>query len=117
MSDFYKNWDASKSQNNNGAVPFYRPLELTPAEKEQACKNIGVASNDAIDRLEEEFTDLRGDMATVSSDSQSAVAAANSAVSEATSAKNQAIALMNYVTGVSADVASVSALAISCGRK
>lgn len=113
MSEFYKNWDASKSQNNNGAVPFYRPLELTPAEKEQACKNIGVASNDAILRLENEFTDLRGDMATVSSDSQSAVAAANSAVSEATSAKNQAIALMNYVTGVSGDIASVSAIAIS----
>lgn len=52
MSEFYKDWNASKSQNNNGAVPFYRPIDLTPEEKEQACKNIGVASNDAIERLE-----------------------------------------------------------------
>lgn len=84
---------------------------MTPAEKEQACQNLGIASNDQINRIESEFTQLRGDMATVSSDVASAVDNANSALTAANSAKNQAIALMDYVTGVSGDIDAVSAMA------
>ena len=108
---FLKDWNASKSQNNNGAVPFYRPIDLTPEEKEQACKNIGVASNDAIERLEDEFIDLRGDMATVSSDVASAVIDANSAVSAANDALSAANAALSSVSSYSTDLAAVSAKA------
>ena len=108
---FYKDWEASPSLNNDGNVPFYRPLKLTPAEKEQACKNIGVASNDAIERLEDEFTDLRGDMATVSSDVASAVANANSALASASAATTAAQAAIDSITGYATDLATVSSKA------
>lgn len=108
---WYKDWNKSKSVNDTGDVPFYRPLDLTPEEKEQACKNIGVASNDAIERLEDEFTDLRGDMATVSSDVASAVIDANSAVSVANNAVTAANAALASVSSYSTDLAAVSAKA------
>ena len=34
MANWNKDWNESQSLNNNGAVPFYRPLDLTPEEKE-----------------------------------------------------------------------------------
>lgn len=111
MANFYKDWETSPSLNNGGDVPFYRPIDLTPAEKEQACKNIGVASNDAIERLEDEFTDLRGDMATVSSDVASAVANANSALASASDATTAAQAAIASITGYATDLATVSSKA------
>lgn len=113
MSEFYKDWNASKSQNNNGSVPFYRPIELTPEEKEQACKNIGVASNDAIERLEGEFTDLRGDMAVVEGNVNTALTAVNDAVISANGAVTAANAALSQVSAVTADVANISAKADS----
>ena len=111
MSEFYKDWNASKSQNNNGAVPFYRQIDLTPEEKEQACKNIGVASNDAIERLEDEFTDLRGYMAVVEGNVNTALTAVNDAVSAANDAVTAANAALSQVSTVTADVATISAKA------
>lgn len=111
MSEFYKNWDASKSQNNNGAVPFYRPIDLTPEEKEQACKNIGVASNDAIERLEGEFTDLRGDMAVVEGNVNTALTAVNDAVTAANDALSAANAALSQVSTVITNVDAISAKA------
>ena len=64
--EFYKNWDASKSQNNNGAVPFYRPIELTEEEKAQARKNIGVTGSPDITNLENKVDELEGDVASLS---------------------------------------------------
>lgn len=84
---------------------------MTPAEKEQACKNLGVASNDQINRLEGEFTQLRGDMATVSSDVASAVANANSALASASDATTAAQAAINSITGYATDLATVSSKA------
>lgn len=63
--EFYKNWDASKSQNNNGAVPFYRPIELTEEEKAQARKNIGVTGSPDITNLENKVDELEGDVASL----------------------------------------------------
>lgn len=108
---FLKDWNASKSQNNNGAVPFYRPIDLTPEEKEQACKNIGVAGNDAIERLEGEFTDLRGDMAVVEGNVNTALTAVNNAVTAANDAVSAANAALSQVFTVTADVAAISAKA------
>lgn len=113
MSEFYKDWNASKSQNNNGAVPFYRPIDLTPEEKEQACKNIGVASNDAIERLEGEFTDLRGDMAVVEGNVNTALTTVNDAVSAANDAVTAANAALSQVSTVITNVDAISAKADS----
>ena len=84
---------------------------MTPAEKEQACKNLGVASNDQINRLEGEFIQLRGDMATVSSDVASAVANANSALASASDATTAAQAAIDSITGYATDLATVSSKA------
>ena len=113
MSEFYKDWNSSKSQNNNGAVPFYRPIDLTPEEKEQACKNIGVASNDAIERLEGEFTDLRGDMAVVEGNVNTSLTAVNDAVTAANDAVTAANAALSQVSTVIEDVDTISAKADS----
>lgn len=111
MSDFYKDWNKSLSINDAGDVPFARLVDLTPKEREQACKNLNIASNDAIERLEDEFTDLRGDMATVSSDVASAVANANSALSSASAATTAAQAAIDSITGYATDLATVSSKA------
>lgn len=109
--DFYKDWNKSLSINNDGDVPFSRLVDMTPAEKEQACKNLGVASNDQINRLEGEFIQLRGDMATVSSDVASAVANANSALASASDATTAAQAAIDSITGYATDLATVSSKA------
>lgn len=111
MSDFYKDWNKSLSINDAGDVPFARLVDLTPKEREQACKNLNIASNDAIERLEDEFTDLRGDMATVSSDVASAVANANSALASASAATTAAQAAIDSITGYATDLATVSSKA------
>lgn len=109
--NFMKDWNKSLSINNDGDVPFSRLVDMTPAEKEQACKNLGVASNDQINRLEGEFTQLRGDMATVSSDVASAVANANSALASASAATTAAQAAIDSITGYATDLATVSSKA------
>lgn len=108
MSDFYKDWNKSLSINDAGDVPFSRLVDMTPAEKEQACQNLGIASNDQINRLEGEFTQLRGDMNVVKGEVDTALTAVNDAVVSANDAVTAANAALSQVSTVTADVATIS---------
>lgn len=109
MSEFYKDWNKSLSINNDGTLPFSRLVDLTEKEREQACKNLNLASNDAIERLEGEFTDLRGDMAVVEGNVNTALTAVNNAVTSANDAVTAANAALSQVYTVTDDVDAISA--------
>lgn len=111
MSEFYKDWNASKSQNNNGAVPFYRPIDLTPEEQAQARKNIGVIGSPDITNLENKVDELEGDVASLSGTVGTVSAQFNTLSGNVDEALTSANAALAGVGAFSADLYTVSAKA------
>lgn len=115
MSEFNKDWNQSKSLNNGGTVPFYRPIDLTEEEKAQARKNIGVTGSPDITNLENKVDNLDGNVASMSAvitavDSQFGAlsAAADEAVASANAALTSIGAYSANLNTVSSNVNTVS---------
>ena len=111
MAEFYKDWGKSKSLNNDGTVPFYRPISLTPEEQAQARKNIGVTGSPDITNLEHKVDELEGNVATVEGNMDTVSGQFTALSASATSALDIANTALVTIGTYSADIYTVSAKA------
>ena len=109
MAEFYKDWGKSKSLNNDGTVPFYRPISLTPEEQAQARKNIGVTGSPDITNLEHKVDELEGNVATVEGKMDTVSGQFTTLSAEAASALDIANSALSSIGSYSADIYTVSA--------
>ena len=105
---WYKDWEKSKSYNNDGNVPFWRPISLTPEEQAQARKNIGVTGSPDITNLESKVDQLEGDVATVEEKMDTVSGQFTTLSANAASALDTANSALSSIGSFSADIYTVS---------
>lgn len=108
MAEFYKDWGKSKSYNNDGSVPFWRPISLTPEEQAQARKNIGVTGSPDITNLENKVDQLEGNVATVEGNMDTVSGQFTALSANAASALDIANSALSSIGTYSADIYAVS---------
>ena len=105
---WYKDWEKSKSYNNDGNVPFWRPISLTPEEQAQARKNIGVTGSPDITNLENKVDELEGNVATVEGNMDAVSDQFTTLSANAQSALDTANSALSSIGSFSADIYTVS---------
>lgn len=108
---WFKDWNKSKTYNNDGTVPFYRPMDLTEEEKAQARKNIGVTGSPDITILENKVDELEGDVASLSGTVGTVSSQFNTLSGDVDEALTSANAALAGIGAFSADLYTVSAKA------